>query len=125
MTWESMINKNYLTYSPGWRKLGKKFYYPKCCIFNFSRNKCAQHTLRKRLSTVIYNKSIFNGFGYIPCHECMKKLAVKQKQMCRNILQKRKPIIPSKRFRNRNNIQKDKQMEKFWYKYEIYQTENI
>ena len=117
-----MINKNYLTYSPGWRKLGKKFYYPKCCIFNFSRNKCAQHTLRKRLSTVIYNKSIFNGFGYIPCHECMKRLLNKQKQISKNMLQKRKLRIPSKRFRNKINEQKEKCINKFWDKYEIYQN---
>ena len=38
------------------------------------------------------------------------------------MLQKRKLRIPSKRFRNKINEQKEKCINKFWDKYEIYQN---
>ena len=121
MTWEyslvSMINKNYLTYSPGWRKLGKKFYYPKCCVYNFSRYITADKVLQHKTKGKLYINSIFDGTGYVPCFHCLVKIKTKENKIYKYIHNKRKSNRFSKKFSLRITTNEIAYLEKFWNKY--------
>lgn len=111
-----MLNKK-ITYSPGWRILGKKYNYPKCCVYNFSRYITADKVVRHKTKGKLFIESIFNGTGYVPCFHCLVRITTKENRIYNYIHNKRKSNRFSNRFMQRLLNTQNNKIDSFWDKY--------